>query len=80
MLDFVVKLNDRPGTLGAADVDRLRAAGFDDEGVIDVVMVCAFFNFMNRLAEGLGPSPNPAFVKSRARRDAKFSQADANPD
>ena len=32
----------------------LRAAGLDDEAVLHLVEVVAYFNFVNRLAEGAG--------------------------
>lgn len=32
----------------------LRAAGLDDEAVLHLVEVVAYFNFVNRLAEGTG--------------------------
>jgi uncharacterized peroxidase-related enzyme len=54
MLRFVVKLNASPGKVAAGDVDALRRAGFDDRGVLDIVLITATFNFMNRLADGLG--------------------------
>lgn len=72
MLEYVVKLNDSPGDVGAADAQRLRDAGFDDEGIIDVVMMCSLFNFMNRLADGLGPIANPNFEQNKEKRDRKF--------
>jgi uncharacterized protein YciW len=36
------------------DVERLREAGLDDEGVLHVVEVVSYFNFVNRMADGLG--------------------------
>lgn len=33
---------------------RLRGAGFDDSGVLDVAQVTAYYNYANRLADGLG--------------------------
>ena len=33
MLDYSVKLTEAPATVDQADVDRLRAAGFDDRGI-----------------------------------------------
>lgn len=39
---------------GHDDVAALRAAGLDDRGVLDVIQVVAYFNFVNRLVDGLG--------------------------
>jgi alkylhydroperoxidase family enzyme len=42
-----------------ADVQALRAAGFDDAAVHDIVQITALFNYYNRLADGLGIDPEP---------------------
>lgn len=38
------------------DHQPLCAAGLDDRGILEVVEVTAYFNFVNRLADGLGVS------------------------
>lgn len=38
------------------DLAPLRAEGLDDRGILEVVEVTAYFNFVNRLADGLGVS------------------------
>lgn len=45
----------------AADVDRLRAAGLGDGGIHDAAAVTAYFNFVNRIALGLGVELEPSF-------------------
>lgn len=35
-------------------VEALRDVGLDDREILDVVQVAAYFNFVNRMAEGLG--------------------------
>lgn len=37
-----------------ADADAIFEAGWDERAFQDVVMVCAMFNFMNRLVDGFG--------------------------
>jgi alkylhydroperoxidase family enzyme len=37
-----------------ADIDALRAAGADDGEILEVNQVCAYFNYSNRLLNGLG--------------------------
>ena len=61
MLDYARKLTLRPTEMDAADVGRLRAAGWTDEDIMDVAEVTAMFNFTNRLASGLGWEPNPEY-------------------
>lgn len=36
------------------DLTGLRDAGLDDRAVLEVVEITAYFNFVNRLADGLG--------------------------
>ena len=37
-----------------ADVEGLRAVGLSDEQILSTVAITCVFNFMNRLADGLG--------------------------
>lgn len=59
MLDFAVKLTRAPSQMTEADVAALRAHGFDDAAIHDVVQITALFNYYNRLADGLGIDPEP---------------------
>ena len=61
MLDFSVKLTLDPVTVPEEDVDDLRAVGFSDEDVWDIVEVTAMFNYTNRLMSGAGVLPNPEY-------------------
>ena len=54
MLDYAVKLTLSPADIGKEDVDRLRKEGFDDSGILDICQVTAYYNYVNRLADGLG--------------------------
>lgn len=38
----------------AAAVDQLRELGWSDGAILDATMVCAYFNFLNRITQGLG--------------------------
>jgi len=40
--------------MGADDVDVLRDAGWDDRAIHDATQVCAYFNYINRIADALG--------------------------
>ena len=48
------KLTLQLGEAGAADVEGLRAAGFSEEAISDAAQVIGYFNYINRIAEGLG--------------------------
>ncbi len=54
MLAYSVKLTRRPAAVGAEDVARLRSVGFDDAAILDICQVTAYYNYVNRLADGLG--------------------------
>lgn len=54
MLDYAVKLTVRPWDVGEEDVQGLRSLGFDDTGILDMVQVAGYYNYVNRLADGLG--------------------------
>jgi alkylhydroperoxidase family enzyme len=49
-----VKLTLTPAAVGPADIEELRAVGLDDEGITSATQVIAYFNYINRIAEGLG--------------------------
>ena len=59
MLDFAVRLTRTPSAMSDADVAALRAHGFDDVAIHDIVQVTALFNYFDRLADGLGVDPEP---------------------
>ncbi len=59
MLDFAVKLTREPRAMTRDDVDLLRAAGFSDTAIHDVVQIVGLFAYYNRLADGLGIDPEP---------------------
>ena len=54
LLQYVRKLTEAPAYMVAADVDALRAAGADDGEILEANQVCAYFNYSNRLLNGLG--------------------------
>lgn len=54
MLEYARKLTADPCRVEKADFDRVKAAGFDDACILAIVQVTAYFNFVNRLACGLG--------------------------
>ncbi len=54
MLDFAVKLARESRSMTRNDVETLRAAGFSDTAILDIVHITGFFAYYNRLADGLG--------------------------
>lgn len=51
---FADKLTRKPDEVVQADVDALRAAGWNDKQIIETVLTAALFNFANRVSIGLG--------------------------
>jgi uncharacterized peroxidase-related enzyme len=57
LCDYAVKLTREPASVGAADAAELRAHGWDDVAIHDAIQVIAYFNYINRIAEGVGTEP-----------------------
>ncbi len=54
MFDFAVKLTHDPSSMSEADVETTKGLGLSDERILSVVLITCLFNFMTRLADGLG--------------------------
>ena len=54
MLEFAEKLTLTPSNMREADVQKLRDVGWTDRDILDIVHVCAYFNFRVRVVDGLG--------------------------
>jgi uncharacterized peroxidase-related enzyme len=61
MLAFAVELARRPEEVGEAQVETLRAHGFDDDDIWDIGSVTALFALSNRIAHLTDLQPNPQF-------------------
>lgn len=53
-LNYARKLTVDVANMQRSDYDALRAAGCDDGEILEVNQVCAYFNYSNRLLNGLG--------------------------
>ena len=62
LCDYAVKLTRTPAAVGPADADGLRAQGWDDAAIHDAIQVIAYFNYVNRVAEGVGVGPEPEWA------------------
>ena len=54
MLDYVVKLTRDATKVWKDDIEGLRAAGFDDQGILQITLIASWFNYINRVADALG--------------------------
>ena len=59
LCDYAVALTRAPAAVGAAEVEELRRHGWDDAAIHDAIQVIAYFNYINRVAEGVGIGPEP---------------------
>ncbi len=54
LLRYARKLTAQVALMEKADIDALHAAGCNDGEILEVNQVCAYFNYSNRLLNGLG--------------------------
>jgi uncharacterized peroxidase-related enzyme len=54
MLDFVTQVTRDATRITKADHEKLRGAGFDDRGILQITLIAAWFNYINRVADALG--------------------------
>lgn len=59
LLDYAAKLTATPSEVTLEDVDLLRKKGWSDSAVHDAAQVIGYFNYINRIADGLGVDPEP---------------------
>ena len=54
LCDYAIKLTVCPQEMVAEDVQVLRDVGFTDEQITIATQVIGYFNYINRIADGLG--------------------------
>jgi uncharacterized peroxidase-related enzyme len=54
MLEYVVQLTADATRIGPGHHDRLRGVGFDDRAILQITLIAAWFNYINRVADALG--------------------------
>ncbi len=52
------KLTTAPGAMTEIDLGELRSEGLSDSDILDITLVVGYFNFVNRIALGLGVAYN----------------------
>jgi len=63
MLEYAVKLTKTPSAVSQNDIDILRQCGFSDEDILSINLIISYFNFVNRIASGLGVEFTPDEVR-----------------
>ena len=59
MIDYVVKLTQDATKVRKDDHEKLRAAGFEDQAILQVTLIASWFNYINRVADALGVGREP---------------------
>ncbi len=54
MLDYVGKVTVDATTVGPRDHEELKSQGFDDRAILQITLIAAWFNYINRVADALG--------------------------
>lgn len=86
MLEYVEKLTVAPSSIVEADIEALRSVGWTDRDILDIVQVCAYFNFRVRVVDGLGLKlREPVYDRARRGREqaaalAKLRGVELPPD
>ena len=57
LCELAEKLTHRQHEMTPADLERLRARGFDDRAIHDAVHVIGYFAYITRVADALGVEP-----------------------
>ncbi len=60
MLDYVATITKDATQVSPRDHQRLRAAGFEDTGILQITLIASWFNYINRVADALGVGREPA--------------------
>jgi uncharacterized peroxidase-related enzyme len=54
MLEYAEKLTLEATSIQREDVGQLREVGFDDTAILQINLIASWFNYINRVADGLG--------------------------
>lgn len=70
---YVKTITLAPSKSSDSQTREIRAAGWDDQAIHDAVSVCALFNFMNRLVEGMGVESSETVRQNQQQRNGRIS-------
>ncbi len=54
MLEYADKVTRDATKVQREDIDGLREVGFDDQAILQINLIASWFNYINRVADGLG--------------------------
>ncbi len=64
MLQYVERLTRQPWTVSEDDIQALGEVGWSDRAIHDIAQATSYFNYVNRLADGLGVSLEPEWPET----------------
>ena len=64
LCDFAVKLTHRAAEVDESDIDALRSEGLDDATISDAIQVIGYFNYVTRVADGVGIEDEPEWAST----------------
>jgi uncharacterized peroxidase-related enzyme len=74
---YALELTTRPWDVREQDLLSLRRGGMSDRDIVDANQVVAYFNYVNRIADGLGVELEPYWPDEvRARRSYLLRRLD----
>jgi uncharacterized peroxidase-related enzyme len=59
LCEFACTLTHRAAQVGQGDIDALREHGLDDAAISDAIQVVGYFNYVTRVADGVGIEDEP---------------------
>jgi uncharacterized peroxidase-related enzyme len=74
LVRYALKLTRTPQALSREDIEALRAVGLSDAAIHDAAAITAYFNFVNRIASGLGVE-----LEERGRHERAGDRGRENP-
>ena len=54
LVNYALKVSLQPGAVTKGDLENLRRVGISDSEILDLVLLTAYTNYVNRVAQGLG--------------------------
>ena len=67
LCDFAVKLTHLAAEVDEADIEALRTHGLDDATISDAIQVIGYFNYVTRVADGVGIEDEPEWRRPSSR-------------
>jgi uncharacterized peroxidase-related enzyme len=65
LCDFAVKLTHAAAEIDRDDIDALRPHELDDAAISDAIQVVSYFNYVTRVADGVGIDDEPEWASDQ---------------